>query len=101
MNIESMPAERVLLVRAPSGGEELRGRAEFRSDKAFTKYLLKQLKSKDDPAKKKEDDKKKGKTFTYWEVAFILMATSFPVATIQLGFGYALFKIVKTLASGQ
>lgn len=88
-------AQPVLLLQTTMPDSGLKGRADFGSDKEFIRYLKKIIKEK---AKKPEEKKDAKKTFNYWEVLGLLLVTSIPVATVQIAFGYAAFKVIRVLA---
>jgi len=99
MNMQQIGSAQPVLLLQTTVDNGLKRREDFSSERQFIKYLRKQLSDKN--GKKPDDKNPKQKTFTYWEMLFILMATSFPVAMIQIGLGYAVFKVVRQIATGQ
>jgi hypothetical protein len=103
MNMQTVgQATPVLLLQTTTPDNSPR-RADFSSDKEYIRFLKKELKKKDSKPeeKKKEDDKKKSKTFTVLEMFSILSIASFPVAMTQIAIGYAVFRVLRAIATGQ
>src|SRR5689334_22415163 len=103
MNMQTIgSATPVLLVQTTTPQPEIKPRDSFGSEREYTKYLRKRIKELDKkPEDKKKEDEKKKKMFSIWEMIFIMMALSAPVAFIQIGLGYAFFKVVRILATSQ
>lgn len=101
MNMQTIGTATPVVLLQTDTSTGAKTRADFPSDRAFVKYLLKKEKAAATEKDKKKDGEKKTKTFTYPELVFILMATSFPISMVQIALGYAVFKIVRVLATGQ